>query len=47
MRKRTIQLMACLLMACLTANADNTPQPNSLQSPDGRVQLSVELKSQG
>ena len=47
MRKRTIQLMACLLMACLTANADNTLQPNSLQSPDGRVQLSVELKSQG
>ena len=47
MRKRTIQLMACLLMACLTANADNTPQSNSLQSPDGRVQLSVELKSQG
>ncbi|MBR1389431.1 MAG: glycoside hydrolase family 97 N-terminal domain-containing protein, partial [Prevotella sp.] len=40
-------LLLFLALTCLTAKAGFAPQLTSVQSPDGRVMLSLELKDQG
>ena len=47
MKKKTLWTMLCMALVCLTAKATTDLLPATVQSPDGRLAVLVELTSQG
>ena len=47
MKKKTLWTMLCMALVCLTAKATTDLLPATVQSPDGRLAVLVELTNQG